>query len=73
MWKQNYFGLSDKLKHTVKGPHPVTRIHTNGTVTIQLSASTFVDPKFPILSEPALQEMIAGDPVLDPFVGVDPI
>ena len=37
VWKKNYIGLSDKLKHTVVGPCPITRVHTNRTVTIQLS------------------------------------
>ena len=39
VWKRNYIGLSDKLKHTVCGPYLIERVHTNGTVTIRLSAS----------------------------------
>ena len=80
VWKRNYIGLSDKLKHTVVGPFSITRVHTNGTVTIQLSASVQerinirrICPKFPILSDPPLQETtedVAEDPVLDPTLGV---
>ena len=83
MWKRNYVGLSDKLKHTVVGPFSITRIDTNGMVTIQLSASVQerinirpIRPKFPILSDPPLHETfddVAEDPVLDPTMGVDPL
>ena len=37
VWKMNHIGLSDKLKPTVEGPFRISRVHTNGTVTIQLS------------------------------------
>ena len=37
VWKKNHLGLSDKLKYTVSGPYPITQVHTNGTVVIQLS------------------------------------
>ena len=55
VWKRNYIGLSDKLKNTVKGPYPIRRVHTNGTVTIQLSEHVQerinirrIRPKFPL-------------------------
>ena len=55
VWKRNYIGLSDKLKPTVSGPYPIRRVHTNGTVTIQLSARVQerinirrIRPKFPL-------------------------
>ena len=37
VWKKLHIGLSDKLKPSVEGPFEITRVHTNGTVTIQLS------------------------------------
>ena len=37
VWKKEYLGLSDKLKHTVSGPYPINQVHTNGTVVLQLS------------------------------------
>ena len=37
VWKKEYLGLSDKLKHTVTGPYQITRVHTNGTVVLRLS------------------------------------
>lgn len=40
--KKNYLGLLDKLTPTCSGPYPITRVHTNGTVTIQLSPHVFV-------------------------------
>jgi hypothetical protein len=58
VWKRNYIGLSDKLKNTVEGPFEITRVHTNGTVTIQLSPSVTerisirrICPKFPLRIE----------------------
>ncbi len=55
VWKRNYIGLSDKLKHTVVGPYPITRVHCNGTVTIRLSPHVQerinirrIRPKFPL-------------------------
>ncbi|NND94264.1 MAG: DDE-type integrase/transposase/recombinase, partial [Flavobacteriales bacterium] len=55
VYKKNYIGLSDKLKKTATGPHKITRVHTNGTVTIQLSPNVFerinirrIFPKFPL-------------------------
>lgn len=58
VWKRNYIGLSDKLKNTVEGPFEITRVHTNGTVTIQLSPSVTerisirrIRPKFPLRIE----------------------
>jgi transposase InsO family protein len=54
VWKREYLGFSDKLKPTVSGPYPITRVHTNGTVTILLSANIQerinirrIRPKFP--------------------------
>ena len=54
VWKRQYLGFSDKLKPTVSGPYPITRVHTNGTVTILLSPNVQekinicrVPPKFP--------------------------
>ena len=37
VWKKQHIGFSDKLKPTMQGPYKITRVHTNGTVTIQLS------------------------------------
>ena len=37
VWKKRHIGLSDKLMPTVEGPHPIERVHTNGTVTLRLS------------------------------------
>lgn len=39
VWKHQHLGLSDKLKPTAVGPYPITRVHTNGTVTIRLAAN----------------------------------
>ncbi|MEM7284022.1 MAG: hypothetical protein AAF438_20635 [Pseudomonadota bacterium] len=36
VWKRRYLNLSDKLQSTMTGPFPITQVHTNGTVTIQL-------------------------------------
>ena len=36
VYKRQYLGFSDKLKPTCTGPHEILRVHTNGTVTIQL-------------------------------------
>ena len=35
--KKAHLGLSDKLKQAWLGPYRITRVHTNGTVTIRLS------------------------------------
>ena len=35
--KKSVLSLSDKLKHSFMGPHPILQVHTNGTVTIHLS------------------------------------
>ena len=37
VWKNQQIGFSDKLKPTMQGPYKIIRVHTNGTVTIQLS------------------------------------
>ena len=37
VWKRKYLGFSDKLLPSVEGPYEIVRVHTNGTVTIQLS------------------------------------
>ena len=37
VWKKQQIGFSDKLKPTMQGPYKIIRVHTNGTVTIQLS------------------------------------
>ena len=37
VWKKQHIGFSDKLKPTMQVPYNITRVHTNGTVTIQLS------------------------------------
>ena len=37
VWKKNHLDYSDKLKHTVSGPYPITQVYTNGTVSIRLS------------------------------------
>ena len=37
VWKKLHIRLSDKLKPSVEGPFEITRVHTNGTVTMQLS------------------------------------
>ncbi len=37
VYKKRYIGMSDKLKPRCSGPYSITRVHTNGTVTIQLS------------------------------------
>ena len=34
--KKMVLSLSDKLKPTFTGPHPILQVHTNGTVTIHL-------------------------------------
>ena len=36
VWKREYIGFSDKLKPAVSEPYEIVRVHTNGTVTIQL-------------------------------------
>ena len=41
VYKRNYLGLSDKLKPTLSGPYTITRVHTNGTVTVQISANQY--------------------------------
>ncbi|CAB9531878.1 hypothetical protein (Partial), partial [Seminavis robusta] len=41
VYKRAYLGLSDKLKPTASGPYRVSRVHTNGNITIQLSAHQF--------------------------------
>ncbi|CAB9531086.1 Inherit from COG: Retrotransposon protein [Seminavis robusta] len=41
VYKRAYLGLSDKLKPTASGPYRVSRVHTNGNVTIQLSPHQF--------------------------------
>ena len=53
VYKKNHIGLSDKLKPTLSGPHSITQVHTNGTVTIQISPGVFerinfrrIGPKF---------------------------
>jgi transposase InsO family protein len=55
VYKKHYIGLSDKLKPTVSGPFEITRVHTNGTVTIALNAHVEerinirrIRPKFPL-------------------------
>ncbi|CAB9529899.1 unknown protein [Seminavis robusta] len=55
VYKRAYLGLSDKLKPTASGPYRVSRVHTNGNVTIQLSPHQFerlnirrVFPKHPV-------------------------
>ena len=55
IWKKNYIGLSDKLLPTARGPYPITRVHTNGTVTIRLTPTLTerinirrIKPKFPL-------------------------
>ena len=40
VWKKQYLGLSDKLLDTVLRPYPINTVHTNGTVTIQLTPVT---------------------------------
>ena len=37
VWKNQQIGFSDKLKPTIQGPYKIIRVHTKGTVTIQLS------------------------------------
>ena len=57
VWKRKYLGFSDKLKPTISGPcYAITRVHTNGTVTIQLSTNVTkrinirrIRPRFPLL------------------------
>lgn len=56
VYKHSYLGLSDKLKPTGTGPYVISRVHTNGTVTIQLSNTIFerinirrIYPKFPLV------------------------
>ena len=53
--KKQHLGFSDKLKTTYTGPYAITRVHTNGTVTIQLSPHVSerisirrVRPRFPL-------------------------
>ena len=53
VFKRNYLGFSDKLTATYSGPYAVSGVHTNGTVTIQLSPNVseriniwHVKPKF---------------------------
>ena len=55
VWKKVYLGLSDKLKATVEGPYEISRVHTNGTVTIRLHPNITerinirrVRPQFPL-------------------------
>ncbi|CAB9514024.1 Retrotransposon protein [Seminavis robusta] len=55
VYKRAYLGLSDKLKPMASGPYRVSRVHTNGNVTIQLSPHQFerlnirrVFPKHPV-------------------------
>ncbi|CAB9515280.1 Retrotransposon protein [Seminavis robusta] len=55
VYKRAYLGLSDKLKPTASGPYHVSRVYTNGNVTIQLSPHQFerlnirrVFPKHPV-------------------------
>ena len=35
--KKSVLSLSDKLKPSFTGPHEITQVHTNGTITIRLS------------------------------------
>ena len=37
VWKKQQIGFSYKLKPTMQGPYKIIRVHTNRTVTIQLS------------------------------------
>ena len=55
VYKRNYLGLSDKLTPTGSGPYRITRVHTNGTVTLQLSPTVQerinirrIYPQFPL-------------------------
>ena len=54
VYKKMHLGLSDKLSDTCTGPYKIVRVHTNGTVTIQLSPNVTerlnirrIRPKFP--------------------------
>lgn len=54
VYKKRYLGFSDKLKPTVEGPFEIRQVHTNGTVTIQLSPTMTerinirrIKPRFP--------------------------
>ena len=38
--KKRHLGLSDKLQPSFEGPYQITRVHTNGTVTIRTSPNT---------------------------------
>ena len=53
--KKEYLGFSDKMKPEWKGPYEVEQVHTNGTVTIQLSPSVTecvnirrIKPRYPL-------------------------
>jgi transposase InsO family protein len=55
VWKLEYLGFSDKLKPSRSGPFEITRVHTNGTVTIALNDHVSerinirrIRPKFPL-------------------------
>ena len=55
VFKRSNLGFSDKLKHTVTGPFPITRVHTNGNVTIQIKPHVTerinirrIRPKYPL-------------------------
>ena len=37
VWKKQHLEFSDKLNPTMQGPYKITRVHTNRTVTLQLS------------------------------------